>query len=238
MKLTILSHSLSSNAAMRAYRLAQVARTFSDAQLVGPVKDSGRWPGLPNESWIRSVRYKRFPRFFKTFGSLAEAADGEVLIAVKPYLASFGVALVEAERRQVPVILDLDDLDVAFRPPSTWPSNPALVDLAQPRSAIYVSLLTKAAVAASAITVSSTALQRRFGGTIIPHGGDTELFDPARVDRDSARREFGFTGPTVLFAGTPNPHKGLEPLGRAVARLTGVRVAVTCRDTDLTGETW
>lgn len=238
MKLTILSHSLSSNAAMRAYRLAQVARTFSDAQLLGPVKDSGPWPGLPNESWIRTVRYKRFPRFFKSFGSLAEAADGDVLIAVKPYLASFGVALVEAERRQVPVILDLDDLDVAFRPPSTWHSHPAVVDLAQPKSAIYVSLLTKAAVAANAITVSSSALQRRFGGTIIPHGGDTELFDPERVDRDSARRAFGFVGPTVLFAGTPNPHKGLEVLGRAVGRLAGVRVAVTCRDTDLTGANW
>jgi glycosyltransferase involved in cell wall biosynthesis len=238
MKLTILSHSLSSNAAMRAYRLAQAARTFSDAQLVGPVKDSGPWPGLPNEPWIRTVRYKRFPRFFKSFGSLAEAADGDVLIAVKPYLASFGVALVEAERRQVPVILDVDDLDVAFRPPSMWHSNPALVDLAQPKSAIYVSLLTKAASAANAITVSSAALQQRFGGTIVPHGGDTELFNPARVDRDSARRAVGFTGPTVLFAGTPNPHKGLEVLGRAVARLANVRVAVTCRDTDLAGANW
>ena len=238
MKLTILSHSLSSNAAMRAYRLAQAARTFSDAQLVGPVKDSGPWPGLPNEPWIRTVRYKRFPRFFKSFVSLAEAADGDVLIAVKPYLASFGVALVEAERRQVPVILDVDDLDVAFRPPSMWHSNPALVDLAQPKSAIYVSLLTKAASAANAITVSSAALQQRFGGTIVPHGGDTELFNPARVDRDSARRAVGFTGPTVLFAGTPNPHKGLEVLGRAVARLANVRVGVTCRDTDLAGANW
>ena len=238
MKLTILSHSLSSNAAMRAYRLAQVARTFSDALLVGPVKDSGPWPGLPRESWIRTVRYKRFPRFFKSFGSLVEAADGDVLIAVKPYLASFGVALVEAERRQVPVILDLDDLDVAFRPRSSWHSNPPLIDLAQPKSAIYVSLLTKAAIAADAITVSSAALQRRFGGTIVPHGADMELFDPARADRDSARRAFGFTGPTVLFAGTPNPHKGLEVLGRAVGQLPGVKVAVTCRDTDLTAAEW
>jgi glycosyltransferase involved in cell wall biosynthesis len=45
-------------------------------------------------------------------------------------------------------------------------------------------------------------------------------------------------GPTVLFAGTPNPHKGLEVLGRAVARLADVRVAVTCRDSDLTGASW
>jgi len=237
-KVTVLSHSLSSNAVMRAHRLADAARTFADVELLGPVKDAGAWAGLPEEPWVKRVRYKRFPRFFTSFAHLVEAADGDVLIAVKPHLASFGAALVAAERRAVPVILDVDDLDVAFRPRSQWAENPWMTDLAQPKSALYVSLFTKAVGNAAAITVSSTALQRRFGGTLIPHGCDTNLFDPARVDRDAARYAFGFTGPTVLFAGAPNPHKGLRILAQAVCQLPGVRLAVTCRESDLATEEW
>lgn len=236
MKVTVLSHSLSSNAVMRAHRLADAARLFADVRLVGPARDDGAWGGLPEEPWVHAVRYKRFPRFFGTFVELVDAADGDILIAVKPQLASFGAALVAAERRGVPVVLDLDDLDVAFRPRSEWPDNPWLTDLAQPKSAVYVSLLTKAVGAAAAITVASTALQQQFGGTLIPHGCDTELFDPDRIDRDAARRALGFDHPTVLFAGVPNPHKGLGPLAEAVSRLRGVRLAITCRETDLPAE--
>ena len=89
--------------------------------------------------------------FHRSFLELADAADGEVLIACKPMMASFGVALVEAERRGgLPVVLDLDDLDVAFTPRELWAKNPSMADLRRPASAIYVSLLTKAAPAATA----------------------------------------------------------------------------------------
>src|SRR2546428_7855238 len=238
MKVTILCHELSSNAVMRAHRLAQAARTFAEVELIGSVSRKGAWPALPQEPWIRPVRKRRFPRFYESFIQLVEAADGDALIAVKPHLASFGVALVAAERREVPVVLDIDDLDVALAPRSDWAANPVMADLSRPASSVYVSLLTKAVSAASAITVSSTALQRRFGGTLIPHGPDTDLFDPAGIDREQARRAFGFTGPTVLFPGTPRPHKGMEPLAQAVSRVPGVRLAVTCRAEDLAAPEW
>src|SRR5205823_14742542 len=125
---------------------------------------------------LRPVRTGRARRFYASCVQLGGGADGDVLIAVKPYLASCGVALVAAERREVPVVLDVDDLDVALDPRSAWAANPLMADLARPASSVYVSLLTKAVGAASAITVSSTALQRRFGGTLIPHAPDTELF--------------------------------------------------------------
>src|SRR5438034_5369 len=122
MKVTILSHDLSSNAVMRAHRLAEAARTFAQVMLIGPASRTG---------------------------------------------------------------------------------------------------------AAAAITVASTALEQRFGGTLVPHGCVTELFDPARIDRESARRALGFTVPTVLFPGTPRAHKGLVPLAEAVRRIPGARLAIT-----------
>ena len=238
MKLTILSHNLSSNAVMRAHRLALAARTFADVELIGPVERKGLWPALPPEPWIRTVRDNRFPKFFDPLVELVNAADGDVLVAVKPHLASFGVSLLASERRQVPVILDLDDLDVALTPRSQWASDPDMADLARPRSPIYVSLLTRAIGAASAVTVASTALQSRFGGALVPHGCDTNMFDPVRVDREQSRRDFGFNGPTVLFPGTPRSHKGLEPLAQALARVPGARLAVTCRPQDLAEPEW
>jgi len=238
MKITVLSHDLSSNAAMRAHRLAEAARTFAEIKLIGPVAPKGIWPALPQEPWISTVRKQRFPKFTKYFISLVKAADGDVLIAVKPHLASFGVALLAAELREVPVILDLDDFDVALASRSDWADDPSMTDLSRPASAIYMSLLTKATGAAAAITVASTALQRCFSGTVIPHGCSVELFDPSSIDREEARRTFGFVGPTVLFPGTPRAYKGLELLARAVSRVPGARLAVTCRPNDLAGSEW
>jgi glycosyltransferase involved in cell wall biosynthesis len=237
-KITVLSHNLSSNAAMRALRVAEAARTFAEVELLGPVGTSGLWPALPNEPWIRTVAERRLPRFARSFLDLVEAADGDVLIAVKPHLASFGTALAVSEKRGVPVVLDIDDDEEALAPREEWQRNPSMADLSRPASAVYVSLLTRAASAAAAITVASTGLQRKFGGTLLPHGSPTDLFDPGAIDRDAARRAFGFAAPTVLFPGTPRSHKGIETLARAVAKVPGARLAVTCRASDLISSEW
>jgi glycosyltransferase involved in cell wall biosynthesis len=238
MKITVLSHNLSSNAVMRAHRVAVAARHFAEVKLIGSAEENGPWPALPRESWIQSVEDRRLPKFYKFFLELVDLADGDVLIAVKPQFSSFGAALIAGERRGVPVILDLDDWDAAFTPRSRWAEDPLLADPRRQASAVYVSLFTKAIPAAAAVTVSSCALQQKFGGVLLRHGALTELFDPAGVDRDAARKEFGFTGPTVLFAGTPREHKGILPLAAAVARVPGACLAVTCRPEDLSEPEW
>lgn len=238
MKVTVLSHNLSTNAVMRAQRLALAARTFADVELVGPMERRGPWPALPPTAWVRTVPEKRFPEFATSFLELLKAVDGDYVLAVKPQLASFGAALVVAERRQVPLVLDIDDLDTALAPRSQWSSDPEKANPERPASAVYVSLLTKATGAAAAITVASTALQHRFGGTLMPHGADTELFDPAGIDRLAERRALGFSGPTVVFPGTPRSHKGVGVLAEAVARIPGARLGVLCRPTDLAAPEW
>ena len=49
MKVTILSHNLSSNSAMRAHRLAMAARHFAEVKLIGPAEGKGLWPALPSQ---------------------------------------------------------------------------------------------------------------------------------------------------------------------------------------------
>jgi glycosyltransferase involved in cell wall biosynthesis len=238
-RITVLSHDLSSNASMRGHRLAKALEPRFEVSLIGPVRKERFWPALPREPWLHGVRKTRFPKFADSFLELVERADGDVLIASQPHLASFGAALVASERRDVPVVLDMVDLETALAPRSTWESNPSLADPARPGSALYASLLSRAVGAAAEITVVSTALQQRFGGTLVPHAADARLFDPATVDREEARAAFGFDGPTVVFPGTPRAHKGMSVLAEAMAEVPGAELAVTTRNgTDLDGREW
>ncbi len=238
MKIAILSHNLTSNAVMRAHRLALAARHFAEVTVLGPVKHRGAWNALPEEPWIKSVDSKNLPKFFETILELIAASQSDVLLAVKPYLASYGVALLAAECHKIPVILDFDDLDVQLAPKSEPGLQHALESMRDPASTIYLRVLSKATGAASAITVASTALQARFGGTLVPHGCPTEFMDPTKINREEARQRFGFSGPVVVFPGTRRTHKGLKPLAKAVARIPGVRLAVLCRLDDFSQPEW
>jgi len=73
-------------------------------------------------------------------------------------VALVGAALVAGELRDVPVVLDLDDLDVALAPREQWSTDPSKADLSRPGSAVYISLLTRATGAAAAITVETRAI--------------------------------------------------------------------------------
>jgi glycosyltransferase involved in cell wall biosynthesis len=238
MKVTILSHNLTSNAAMRAHRLGLAAREFAEVTVLGPVKRRGAWGALPEEPWIQPVESKKLPKFFETMLELVAHCDGDVVIAVKPYLASYGVGLLAAQARRVPLILDLDDLDVALAKEPDWKLDGVLEDMRDPASRVYLKVLSRATQAASAITVASSRLQQRFGGILVPHGCPTERFDPARIDRAEARRHYGFSGPVVLFPGTRRTHKGLIPLAKAVNRIADARLAVLCRPEDFIEAEW
>jgi glycosyltransferase involved in cell wall biosynthesis len=238
MKITILSHSLTSNAAMRAHRLGLAARHFADVTLIGPVKHRGAWGALPQEPWIKPVAAKNLPKFYKSALEMIAACEGDLLLAVKPYLASYGVALVAGDCRKVPVILDIDDLDLQLAPKTQRTIGQAMEELRDPASTTYLRILSHATSAASTITVASSRLQTRFGGTLVPHGCPVEQFNPDSIDRDKARRHFGFSGPVAVFPGTRRTHKGLKPLAKAVARIPGARLAVLSRPEDYTETEW
>lgn len=238
MKITILSHNLTSNAVMRAHRLALAARHFADVKLIGPVKHRGPWGALPSEPWIEAVESKNLPKFYRSVLQLIQSSDANLLIAAKPYLASYGVALLAGECRNIPVLLDIDDLDLALAKPAERTLAQSLEDLRDPASLIYLKILSRATSAATALTVASTRLQARFGGTLVPHGCPTEQFNPATIDRDFARRRFKFSGPVVLFPGTRRTHKGIKVLARAVSQIPAARLAVLCRPEDFSQPEW
>jgi glycosyltransferase involved in cell wall biosynthesis len=165
---------------------------------------------------------------------LAEQADGDVLYASKPLVASFGVAL--ARRRGRPVVLDIDDWELGF-------SRDAVRALSAPRKlrhlvgstlrphlndSFWSSRLCERMIGrADALTVSNRFLQSRFGGTLVWHGRDTHRLVPPG-DRETLRARHGLPRdrPLVLYLGTLRPHKGVDLLARAVSALDDRRTAL------------
>lgn len=138
-----------------------------------------------------------------------------IIFSSKTRVLSYGLAAVVRGKR--PHLLDIDDLEHAFvRRRLGW-----LRQLIEPDREPVTRYLEKIPAALDAVTVASRALQRRFGGTWIPHvrnrSGYAEL---AKRNAAVVREGFHLQGHFVLgFVGTPRVHKGLQTVAAALAHL-------------------
>ena len=222
MKISILASDLSDNATGRADLLARLFSSRYEVDVVGPQFGEGLWaPSRDGAVAYRSVRAGRDPGFARHVPELLELVDGEILVASKPRPTSFGLGLLARARRRRPLVLDIDDWEVGFFYRSgTWGRVGRALNLANPNGLPWTWLAEKLIRRADAITVASRFLERRFGGTLLPHVRDTEAWDPARFDRADARARQGVgASKVVMFLGTPRGHKGVDDLIDAVGLL-------------------
>ena len=229
MKISILASDLSDNATGRADLLARLLSSRYEVDVVGPQFGKGLWaPSRDGAVAHRSVRAGRDPGFARHVPELLELVDGEILVASKPRPTSFGLGLLARARRRRPLVLDIDDWEVGFFYRSgTWGRVGRALNLANPNGLTWTWLAEKLICRADAITVASRFLERRFGGTLLPHVRDTEAWDPARYDRADARARLGVgASKVVMFLGTPRGHKGVDDLVDAVG-LLGPGVVLT-----------
>ena len=222
MKISILAFDLSDNATGRADLLARLLEPLGGVEVVGPRFGEALWrPARGGSVAYRELAVGgagRYPRFAIAWDRLVALADGDVLYASKPRPTSYGVALAARRRRPRPLLLDVDDWEVGFfRRSGAWGTLGRALNLANPNGLPWTWLMERRIARADALTVASRFLERRFGGTLIPHVRDTEAWDPARVDRAAARARLGLGGePVVMFLGTPRGHKGVDDLVEAV----------------------
>jgi glycosyltransferase involved in cell wall biosynthesis len=221
-KISILASDLSDNATGRADLLARLLASRYEVDVVGPQFGEGLWaPSRDGPVAYRSVRAGRDPGFARHVPELLALVDGEILFASKPRPTSFGLGLLARARRRRPLVLDIDDWEVGFFYRSgAWGRVGRALNLANPNGLSWTWLAEKLICRADAITVASRFLERRFGGTLLPHVRDTEAWDPARYDRADARARQGVgTSKVVMFLGTPRGHKGVDDLIDAVGLL-------------------
>jgi glycosyltransferase involved in cell wall biosynthesis len=169
-----------------------------------------------------------FPGFPVQALRLIFKARADLLYAIKPKLASFGLALLARRVRRIPLLLDIDDLELSwaggqhakyekdfflFLRHFLIPNSP----LSHPDHPFFTRKLENRIRTANAITVASSCLRNLYGGIYLPNGKDTDLFEPARFDAEESRRKFGLGNKKViLFPGSRRPHKGVEDLLKAI----------------------
>jgi glycosyltransferase involved in cell wall biosynthesis len=235
-KISVLAFDLSDNATGRADLLARLLASRWQVEVVGPRFGSALWRpalgGAVAHAALPVGSARRYPRFIAHWREMVTRADGDVLYASKPRPTSYGTALLARHRRRRPLLLDVDDWEVGFfRRGGAWGTLGRSLNLANPNGLPWTWCMERLARRADAITVASRFLQRRFGGTLIPHVRDTEAWDPDRYDRAAARARLGVGDErVVMFLGTPRGHKGVDDLVEAVGLVAGTRLVLVGAD--------
>lgn len=232
MKISILTPDFSKGGVDRAYLLAQVLKKLDhEVEILGFLFGEKIYPEPPADLPIVCLPACDHPRLFPAVTRLLDRIDGDLIYAVKPKLSSFGIALLRKLQTRVPVLLDVDDWELSWKGGDETRYRPGLKQFARDllksdgalRSLdhpLYLQWLEQLIVFADAITIDTNFLQKRFGGTYLPNGKDTDLFDPSRFDPAESRRKYGLSEYRVLmFPGASRPHKGLEDVLVALDRL-------------------
>ena len=222
MKVSVLCFDISNNSLGRAWLLAQALSKFYDVEIIGPSRKDQIWTpmekmGIP----IKKFAWKRYPAFSRIKNNLLAAIDGDVVLASKLMPTSFGVGLQKKKSTGKPLILDIDDWELGFFFHSGFFGKVGrFLNFSNPNGLPYAWRLEQLVVQADAITVSNRFLQKKFGGTLLPHCRNTSELDPLKFNQDEMKKKLGLTGKKVLmFLGTPRPHKGIDDLLIALKKI-------------------
>ncbi|HEY7520701.1 MAG TPA: glycosyltransferase [Methylomirabilota bacterium] len=235
MKVSVLAFDLSDNATGRAELLARLLAPRFAVEVVGPQFGGEIWrPARGGAIPYRALPGARYPGFAVRAAQLARLADGDVLLASKPRPTSYGLALLARRQRRRPLVLDIDDWELGFFYHSGfWGRVGRALNLGNPNGLPWTWAMERLVGRADAIVVASRFLERRFGGTLVPHVRDTDAWDPARFDASASRAALGVGDEkVVMFLGTPRGHKGVDDLVEAMAGLSRARLVIVGAEPD------
>jgi glycosyltransferase involved in cell wall biosynthesis len=233
-RIVVVAWDLAHNAASCAFVLADLLRRQHDVEIIGPtflgteIWEPIRFTEIP----IRSFPGRELPQFVEDAERFVSSVEADVIYASKPRFPTLLLSMLIKDQCGAPVILHIDDLELGFVGATDaisldelerrrdWP------DFANPTRASWVSACDGLVRDADAITVSGEELRRRYGGVVLGQPRDETLFDPAQLDRQSVRAEFGYSEQdrVVLFLGSPRTHKGILELATAVAEIDDHRI--------------
>ena len=208
MNISILTADFSRNCYGRSYLLAKLLHSYHDVKVIGPQFGDTIWSPLANTRDIDiipiTVPYRTW-NFVITIAELIQKCNSEIIYATKPLVTSFGLGILAKIKYRIPLILDIDDWELApfYLRRGLRRMKNAINDINKPISFFPTYMMEKFIGSADYITVASSVLKRKFGGLIIPH---------VRMVPPHARRVSGCNDVTIMFLGTPRPHKGLEDL--------------------------
>ena len=230
--ISLLVPDLNGGATTRAYLLAQVLQKLGHGvKLYGLVFGEQIYPPPPANLEIFALPGGSYPQIIPHLKELLSEISGDLIYACKPSPLSLGLALIKRWQTGIPVMLDMDDWEMSWHGGDEWEYHPTIKQLARdilkpkgalrdPHHPLYLQWSEKLISQADALTVDTKFLQYRFGGTYLPNGKDTEIFNPNKFNSLASREKYNLTDYRVLlFPGTARPHKGLEDILLALEQL-------------------
>lgn len=232
-KISIVTPTLSKGGVERAYLLAQALLKLNyQVEIIGFLFDNETvYPLPPDPLQVYSIPGSDYPGLLVAAKQLLEQLNGDIIYAVKPKITSFGLALLKQLGKRCPVILDIDDWELSWHGGDSYNYQPTpkqfVRDLLKKKGALrspdhplYLQWMEKLINRADAITTHTQFLLNYFGGTYLPNGKDTSLFNPNNYDAEASRRKYGLADYRVLmFPGAPRPYKGVEDILVALEQL-------------------
>jgi len=233
LKVSLLVWNLSTNDGYIRASLLQSAleKLGCEVEILGFLFDKHLYSAIPPHAKVLAVEGAQYPKFLQSVREILKHIDGDIIYAVKPQPASFGVALLKKLLSHKPIILDIDDWELSWHGGDEWHYRPTLKQLGRdllksdgalrvPNHPLYIKLMEGLVYRADAVTVHTTFLQQRFGGTYVANGKDISLFDPDKYHPEESRNRYGLAGYRILmFPGAPRPYKGLEDVLIALAKI-------------------
>ena len=250
-KISVIAWSAGHNAFGRAHLLAESLAKDYDVTITAAI-----FPQFGKEVWhpvrcshrvaLKTYRGGDFPEYFEAMRVVAEKMDGDILYVSKPRLPSLELAAMAKERRERPIILDVDDYESSFvgggrpleleevdarrREPSFF----------RPYGELWTRHCETLVGCFDGISVVNSQLQKRYGGVQVPHMRDEVIFDPRIYPRRTMRKGLGLRDDdrVIAFAGTSRSHKGLHRLLIALRNLNNSRYKLLIVGTPTDEVTW
>ena len=214
-KISLFTFDLSDNSLGRTYLLARVLSRRFKVEIIGPMFGSQIWPPCDNKEFeFKIVKGYYYPRFLFSIKDLYNLVDGDIIYAIKPRPTSYGIGLIQHWFSKKSIVLDIDDWELAtYFAASPIQKYRNFLKLRNPNGFPYILIMDKLIHLADHITVSSTFLQKRYGGTLVPHVRDTDYINPSNFDTNKIKIEHNLNNYRILmFLGTPRKHKGVEDI--------------------------
>lgn len=225
--ITLLAPNLGDNSLGMAVQMAGLLTDEYSVEIIG--NDFG-WginemyrdtPGLRNIPFTGGMRY---PEFLFERRKLIEAIHSKLVIAFKATSLTVPIAFAARRKRGCKVIVYLDEWDGAVPAMKTWKQrfHEGLREWSYPGAEMYLAHIESMIPEADGVISTTTFLQRKFGGTILPYGVDTEHFKPrlSPDQRELRKAELGLAGhKLIVFGGVVRPHKGVELILQALHKM-------------------
>lgn len=213
--------------------LARHLQPEFEVEIVGADFGHGICPLYRNAFPYRSIachRIYRWPNYIWESQRLAAELKGNIIVSVKAFATSLPVALQVKRSRAAKVIAYLDEWDGALMARLTRIERAKrwLKHLHHPVDDVYCPWVERSLSKCDLVLSTTTALQRKFGGEVLPMGVDIEEFAPRpRPETDHLRKELHLEGRNlIVFGGVVRPHKGIELILEALSMIGDTRNAL------------